>query len=183
MLEVVLSDGDGELMVLTRAGRAIRFPESDVPLMGRGAQGVKGVDLRADDWVVGMLVIRRDAHVLTVTDDGMGKRTPVSEFPLQKRGGLGNLAIPAGREARPVVGALEVLEIDDVMLVTAAGQVARVAASRIPVLGRGTRGGRLIRLSAGDRVVEVTRAALRPGSERQPVPSDAGGRDQSDLFG
>ena len=183
MLEVVLSDGDGELMVLTRAGRAIRFPESDVPLMGRGAQGVKGVDLRADDWVVGMLVIRRDAHVLTVTDDGMGKRTPVSEFPLQKRGGLGNLAIPAGREARPVVGALEVLEIDDVMLVTAAGQVARVAASRIPVLGRGTRGGRLIRLSAGDRVVEVTRAALRPGSERQPVPSDSGGRDQSDLFG
>src|SRR5690606_28309999 len=107
ILDVVLSDGDAELMILTREGRAIRFPESEVPEVGRTAQGVRGVDLRGEDEVVGMVVIRREAHVLTVSDGGMGKRTPVAGFPLQKRGGLGNLAVPPGPEARPVVGAME----------------------------------------------------------------------------
>ena len=188
ILDVVLSDGDAELMILTREGRAIRFPESDVPEVGRTAQGVKGVDLRAEDGVVGMVVIRREAHVMTVTDDGVGKRTSMSEFPLQKRGGMGNLAVPFGKGARPVVAAMEVLDADEVMLVTAAGLVARVPAERIPVHGRRTRGGRLLRLGVGDRVVDVTRVAAGssgPGvAAREPVPAITGDEDdQSDMFG
>jgi len=85
IIDAVLSDGDAELMILSREGRAIRFPESDVPELGRTAQGVKGMDLKGEDGVVGMIVIRREAQVLTVSDDGMGKRTPVAEFPLQRR--------------------------------------------------------------------------------------------------
>ena len=188
ILDVVLSDGQAELMILTQEGRAIRFPESDVPEVGRTAQGVKGVGLGDGDGVVGMVVIRRDAHILTVTDDGMGKRTPVSEFPLQKRGGMGNLAIPAGADARPVVGAMEVLDADEVMLVTASGLVTRVPAEKVPVQGRRTRGARLLRLGSGDRVVEVTRVAAGSGgpsdAEKEPVAASAAdAEDQSDLFG
>ena len=191
IIDVVLSDGDAELMILSGVGRAIRFPESDVPEQGRTAQGVKGMALEDEDEVVGMIVIRREAQVLTVSDDGMGKRTPVGEFPLQKRGGMGNLAIPAGEGARPLVGAMEVVAGDEVMLVTAGGQVARVPAEKIPVQGRRTRGTRLAKLAAGDRVVEVTRAAggggpARGGGDDDPeegVPSGRREEDQSDLFG
>ena len=163
VLDVVLSGGDAELMILTREGRAIRFPEAEVPLVGRTAQGVRGVELAGEDEVVGMVVIRREAHVLTVTEDGSGKRTPVSEFPLQKRGGLGTLAVPSGKTAQAVVGAMEVLDADEVMLVSASGLVTRVAAGGIPVQGRRTGGRRLVKLAEGDRVVEVTRAVAGSG--------------------
>ncbi len=165
LAEVVLSDGDAEIMLLSSQGRAIRFPETDVSSMGRTAQGVKGMDLRAGDRVVGMLLIRREAAVLTVTVDGMGKRTPVAEFPLQKRGGLGNLALPSGGEAGALVAAMEVLEGDSVMIVASGGEVERIAAIDIPVQGRRTRGGRLLALKPGARVVEVTRTQ---GQEERP---------------
>ncbi|MDH3422081.1 MAG: DNA gyrase subunit A, partial [Gemmatimonadota bacterium] len=94
ILDVVMSDGTAEVMLLSRGGRAIRFPEDEVSIVGRTAQGVKGMGLKGGDEVVGMLLIRRDSTVLTVSEDGTGKRTSVSEFPLQKRGGLGTLAVP-----------------------------------------------------------------------------------------
>jgi DNA gyrase subunit A len=175
ILDVALSDGRAEIMLLTRAGRAIRFPEEEVSTMGRTAQGVKGVDLRGDDRVVGMLLIRREAGVLTVSEDGTAKRTSVAEFPLQKRGGLGTLATPSSGSPRPLVAALEVLEGDHVMLVTAGGQVVRVAASDVPSQGRRAQGRRVIKVPAGDRVVEVTRAVgekrERPGHQEDPPPT------------
>jgi DNA gyrase subunit A len=192
VFDVVLSDGKAELMILTREGRAIRFPETDVPEVGRSAQGVKGVELGENDQVVGLVSIRRDAHVLTVSDDGLGKRTPVAEFPLQRRGGMGNLVTAAGKDVRPLVGAMEVIDRDEVMLVTAGGLVTRVTASAIKVQGRRTQGSRLVRLAPGDRLVELTRGA--PGSggptdaEGEPVGATGGaaggpvGEDQSDLF-
>jgi DNA gyrase subunit A len=158
VLDVALSDGEAEVILLSEVGRAIRFPESEISVLGRTAQGIKGIDLRGQDRVVGMLLIRRDASVLTVTEDGMAKRTPVGEFPLQKRGGLGTWARPSGAES-PIVTALEVQQGDEVMLVSAAGQVARLAVEEVPVQGRRTQGKRVVRLPAGDRVVEVTRSA------------------------
>ncbi|MSR35666.1 MAG: DNA gyrase subunit A [Gemmatimonadetes bacterium] len=198
VFDVALSDGRAELMILTREGRAIRFPERDVPEVGRTAQGVKGVALEDEDGVVGMVVIRRieSAHVLTVSEDGLGKRTLISEFPLQKRGGMGNLVTASGKDVRPLIGAMEVVEKDEVMLVTAGGLVVRVPAARIPVQGRRTQGGRLARLGSGDRLVEMTRVAAGTGgpgdAEAEPagVPRDADegsaepeSEDQSDLFG
>ena len=188
VLDVVFSDGAAELLILTREGRAIRFPEVDVPVVGRTAQGVRGVDLHEGDAVVGMVVVRRDAHVLAVTEDGRGKRTPVGDFPLQKRGGLGSLAVPAGGDALAVVGAMEVVGGDEVMLVTASGHVTRLAAEGIPEQGRRTRGGILVKLAMGDRVVEVSRAASTSGGsesgEVEPVAaSPREEEDQSDLFG
>jgi DNA gyrase subunit A len=164
ILDVALSDGSADVMLLTSGGRAIRFAEEDVPVQGRTAQGVKGIGLGDDDEAVGMLLIRREAAVLTVTQDGMGKRTPVSEFPLQKRGGMGTLAVPSGGKGSRVVSALEVLPQDDVMVISAGGQVTRVKALDVPVQGKRTQGRRLVKVKTGDRVAQVTRAAGEPPS-------------------
>ena len=165
IMDVRLSDGEGEVMLITKAGRAIRFPESDLSVLGRTAQGVKGIDLKGDDSVVGMLLIRRDAWVLSVTEDGKGKRTEVSDFRLQKRGGLGTMAVPTGDATAPgaargtvLVSALEVLEGDEVMVVMASGQVTRLRTDEVRAQGRRTQGRPLVRPAADDRVVEVTRA-------------------------
>ncbi len=177
ILHVALSDGRAELMLLTRDGRAIRFAEEDVSVVGRTARGVKGIDLRDDDRVVGMLLIRREATVLTVTEDGHGKRTSVEEFPLQKRGGLGTMAVPSGDEVR-VVSALEVLDGDEVMVAAASGVVRRVAAGEIPVQGRRTQGKRLAELEPGDRVVEVTRAYKSRREDAGGVEGPGDGEDE-----
>jgi DNA gyrase subunit A len=158
IVEVVLSDDRAEVLLFSRLGRAIRFPENDIPLMGRSAQGVKGIGLRDDDAVVGVVLVRRDAAVLTLSDTGWGKRTSLAEFPLQKGGGLGTHAVPAGADAGRLVAGLEVVPSDEVAIVTAAGEVLRTSASKIPEQGRRTRGVRIAVLEPGDRVVEVGRS-------------------------
>ncbi|MED5563954.1 MAG: DNA gyrase subunit A [Gemmatimonadota bacterium] len=186
IMDVRLSDGEGEVMLITKAGRAIRFPESDLSVLGRTAQGVKGIDLKGDDSVVGMLLIRRDAWVLSVTEDGKGKRTEVSDFPLQKRGGLGTMAVPTG-EATALVSALEVLEGDEVMVVMASGQVTRFRADEVRAQGRRTQGRPLVRPAADDRVVEVTRAYSENVGAKSEVQAGNEGNEgrvgQLDLLG
>jgi len=183
VLDVRLSDGDAEIMLITRAGRAIRFPESDLSVFGRTARGVKGIDLQGDDTVVGMLLIRRDAWVLSVAEDGSGKRTEVGEFPLQKRGGLGTLAVPSG-EGTALVSVLEVLEGDEVMVVMAGGEVHRLQVDQIASQGRRKKGRSLVKPSAGDRVVAVTQAY--GGGEQKKESREEGGEEvpgQLDLLG
>jgi len=177
VMDVTLSDGTAEIMLLSRSGRAIRFPEDQVSVVGRTAQGVKGMSLKGEDEVAGMLMIRREATVLTVSEDGLGKRTPISDFPLQNRGGMGNLAVPGGDRNAPIVAALEVVEADEVMIVTAGGSVTRAAADSVPVQGRRTAGRRMADVPAGDRVVEVTRAQGRGGAPAQSLASDDGQLD------
>jgi len=194
IMDVRLSDGEGEVMLITKAGRAIRFPESDLSVLGRTAQGVKGIDLKGDDSVVGMLLIRRDAWVLSVTEDGKGKRTEVSDFPLQKRGGLGTMAVPTGEATAPgaargtvLVSALEVLEGDEVMVVMASGQVTRLRADEVRAQGRRTQGRPLVRPAADDRVVEVTRAYSENVGAKSEVQAGNEGNEgrvgQLDLLG
>ncbi|HSW30681.1 MAG TPA: DNA gyrase subunit A [Longimicrobiales bacterium] len=183
ILDVALSDGLAEIMLLSSGGKAIRFTEAEVPSVGRTAQGVKGMEVRGSEEVVGMVLIRREANVLTVSEDAVGKRIPVDEFPLQKRGGMGTLVTPSGGSESRVVAALEILDADEVMLISAGGQVLRVGADAIPVQGRRTQGRKIAKLGAGDRVVEVTRAQ---GGEGGPSPEPAlsgseGG--QLDLLG
>jgi DNA gyrase subunit A len=171
ILSVELSDRTAEIVLLTSGGRAIRFSEEDVSVMGRTARGVKGIDVKGGDHVVGMVMVRRDASVLTITDRGMGKRTPVSEFPLQKRGGMGTLALPSSGDVGKLVCGMEVLDGDTVMVVTAGGVVTRLTGGEIPEQGRRTQGTRLVKLGSGDRVVEVTRGQ----GARDPAASRNGG--------
>ncbi|MDH3271272.1 MAG: DNA gyrase subunit A [Gemmatimonadota bacterium] len=182
IMDVALSDGSAEVMLLSRGGRAIRFAEDQISVVGRTAQGVKGMSLTGDDEVAGMLLIRRDATVLTVSEDGLGKRTQISEFPLQNRGGMGNLAVPGGEKNAPIVAALEVVEADEVMIVTAGGQVTRAAADSVPIQGRRTQGKRMVSVEPGDRVVEVTRAQGRGGAPaRDEVLAGDGGDEEGQL--
>jgi DNA gyrase subunit A len=174
IFEVALSDGNAEVMVFSRTGRAIRFPEEQVSLLGRTAQGMKGMGLKGNDRVVGMLLVRREAQVLTITEDGLGRRTSVEEFPLQNRGGLGTMVLPGGDDSGALVSALEVVEGEDVMVVSAGGKVFRVSVNDIPEQHRRSRGKRLIPLPAGDRVVEVTRAS---GKGEEMSAPDQGGDD------
>ncbi len=183
VLDVRLSDGTGEIMLMTKEGRAIRFPQSDLSVVGRTAQGVRGINLKKTDSVIGLLLIRRDAWVLSVTESGFGKRTEVSDFPLQKRGGLGILATPSG-DKNTLVSALEVLEGDEVMAVTGGGRVSRIVTSKVPAQGIRTQGRCLVEVESGDRVVEVTRAygsAAPPKEEIEEI--EEGYIKQLDLLG
>ena len=174
IIEVVLSDERSQVMLLTTNGRAIRFEGKEIPIMGRTAQGVKGIDLRDDDRVVGAILVRRDASVLTMTGSGWAKRTPLSEFPLQKRGGLGTLAIPSGAETE-LVSALEVVADDEVAVVTASGAVSHLDVQAVPEQGRRTLGSRVVRLSPGDHVVEMTRSIGSTGVGEAPPEPNRGG--------
>jgi DNA gyrase subunit A len=163
LLDVQVSEGANDIVLVTEQGRAIRFAENDVPSMGRVSQGVKGIQLRSGDGVVGMAVIRREATLCTVTENGYAKRTPMSEYPAQKRGGLGTITLDVSAKTGPLVAAKELLDGDELMVITAGGAAIRVNGADVPVQGRATQGRRVISVGAGDRVVEVSRVAREGG--------------------
>src|SRR5688500_2811631 len=112
LLDVKLSDGANDIVLVTREGRAIRFPEGDVPEMGRTAQGVRGIKLRPKDEVVGMVVVRRESTLCTITELGFAKRTPITDYPVQRRGGLGTLTLKITDKSGAVVAAKELIPGD-----------------------------------------------------------------------
>ena len=156
VLDVASTSGDAEFLLVTRGGRAIRFPEREVSVVGRTAQGVKGIGLRGDDEVIALVVALREASVLLVTEGGAGKRTSMAEFPVQRRGGVGLRALPASGGDR-LVAALETLDDDRVVLVSAAGAVTAIAAAEVALKRRNAPGPRIVTPGPGDRIVDVTR--------------------------
>ena len=174
VVDVQLSDGGGDIVLVTRQGRAIRFPESEIPPMGRVAQGVKGVQLRGSDGVVGMVLVRRDATLCTVTEQGFAKRTQLGDYPIQKRGGLGTITLDVSKRTGPLVAGKELLDDDELMVITAGGQASRLSASAVPLQGRATQGRRVVAVAAGDRVVEVARVARERGEEDGRRPGQRG---------
>ena len=165
VIDVQVSEGLSDVVLVTRQGRAIRFPETDVPLQGRATQGVKGVGLRKDDGVVGMVIVRREATLCTVTANGFAKRTPLAEYPVQKRGGLGTITLDVTTKTGPLVSAKELLQGDELMVITAGGRAIRLAGGDVPEQGRATQGRRVLSADVTDRVVEVARVAREGGSE------------------
>jgi DNA gyrase subunit A len=160
LLSVNLTDGRQELFMASSKGQAIRFPESDVRPMGRGAHGVIGVRLEADDAVVEMDCLKPDAGtILTVTERGYAKRTELPEYRLQGRGGSGIINLKVTDKTGPVVQVMQVDDHNQVMVITAFGKIIRTAVRDISLLGRPTQGVRLIHLDEGDTVVAVARIA------------------------
>jgi DNA gyrase subunit A len=148
-----------EVVLATHNGLAIRFAESEVRPMGRTAAGVKGIELRKGDHVVGMAVVEEDGTLLTVTEKGYGKRTGLDQYRLQSRGGKGIINIKTTSRNGPVVGVRFVGEEDEVMVVTGQGMILRLKVKGIGVHGRATQGVRLIDLDEGDEVVAVAKLA------------------------
>jgi DNA gyrase subunit A len=171
---VQVSDGRNDVVLVTREGRAIRFPETDVPVLGRVTQGVKGIQLRKDDVIVGMVVVRREATLCTVTEQGYAKRTPITDYPVQRRGGMGTITLDVSGKSGPLVAAKELLGEDELMVISASGAATRLAADEIPEQGRATQGKRVLPLGDGDRVVEVSRVA----KERE---NESGGDDEAPV--
>ena len=181
LLDVQMSDGMNDVVLVTRLGKAIRFAEADVPTMGRTAQGVKGISLRANDGVVGMVVVRRDATLCTFTELGYAKRTAIGEYPVQNRGGIGTITLDVSDKTGAIVAAKEVLSGDELMIIAASGAATRVASDSIPVQGRATQGKRVLPIGLGDRVVEVARVAAESGADA-PAPGNRMTQEQLDLM-
>jgi DNA gyrase subunit A len=144
-------------VLATRHGLSVRFHESDVRSMGRDTTGVRGVDLSEGDTLIGMVVVKRDAELLVVTEKGLGKRTAVDEYRVQKRGGKGILTCKRTDKTGDVVGLLEVLPDEEVMLITRGGIMLRGSVEHIRETGRNAQGVKLVKLDLGDTVTAVVR--------------------------
>ena len=158
LVAVDLTEGDSEIMLFSDAGKVIRFAEGDVRSMGRVAAGVRGIRLRDGEAVIGLIVVR-EGHVLTVTERGYGKRTPIDDYPLRGRGGQGVLATKRSERTGAVVGATQVCEDDEIMLISNTGTLIRTAVNEVSIMGRNTQGVRIIRLADDQKLVGVDRIA------------------------
>jgi len=160
LVAAMLTDGSAHILVSTANGMAIRFAESDVRPMGRSAYGVKAITLGDDDVVVGADVVEPDAAILTLTENGYGKRTLEGEYRLQGRGGKGLITIKTTDRNGKVAGVCQAKDDDEVMLITNAGTLIRMAVNEISIIGRNTQGVRLITVgSEQEKVVGVARLA------------------------
>ena len=156
LVDVQITDGSSDIMVCASSGKAIRFAETGVRAMGRGAAGVRGIRLAGDHEVIALLIIQ-DGDILTATENGFGKRTAVPDFPLQGRGGQGVIAIQTSNRNGNMVGAIQVGDDDEAMLISSSGTLVRIPVAEISVQSRNTQGVRLIRLAEGDRLVGLDR--------------------------
>ncbi len=157
LIEASLTDGSYEIVLATRKGMAIRFPEEKVRSMGRTAYGVKGINLARGDYVIGMVVVKRDASLLVVTENGYGKRTSIDDYRVTNRGGKGVINIKTSERNGEVVTIKEALDDDELILITKKGIANRQSVRDIKVIGRNTQGVRLITLKGDDVVIDVAR--------------------------
>ncbi len=162
LVGVALTDGQREIMLCTSGGKAIRFREGEVRPMGREAAGVRGVKLSLDQRVIALIVVD-EGFVLTASENGYGKLTPVDEFPQHGRGGQGVIALQTTERNGQMVGALHVLREHEIMLISSSGTLVRTPVAEISVVGRNTQGVRLIRLEEGERLVGIERVEVLNG--------------------
>jgi DNA gyrase subunit A len=172
VMAVAQTSGQDEIFIGTREGMAIRFPESDARPMGRSAYGVRGINLREGDEVVAMEMVRPGGGtLLTVVENGYGKRTELDEYRVQSRGGIGIINIQTSERNGRVVGIAYVRGDDEVMFITQQGKILRTRTEDIRTIGRATQGVRLIDVEEGDRVVSVARLAEEVDTEEPSNPS------------
>ncbi len=157
LIEVQLTDGSNDVVLATRGGMSIRFSERDVREMGRAAAGVRGIQLEGNDKVIGMVVVRRDATLLVVSEHGMGKRSQLSDYRVQRRGGKGIITLKRTEKTGDMIALKEVLPNDELMLVTRKGVIIRVSVDGIRIIGRNTQGVKVMNLDPGDALVDVAR--------------------------
>ena len=188
--DVRVTDGEGEVVLVGRGGRAIRFPEAEVPLMGRAAQGVRGIKLKAGERVVGMAVPRREGgELVLVTERGWARRLSLDELQPQGRGGLGTVLLSPAKETGDVAAAREVHPGEDLMAVTGGGRAVRVKVEAIEKTGRTGTAEKVVALTGGERVAEVAYVAERelpesPVSDEEPLAEEESGpAEELDLFG
>ncbi len=178
LIDVQVTSGENDVILATRNGLAIRFRESDARVMGRVAEGVRGVRLGEGDQVVGMVVVARDeATLLVVSESGMGKRSEIDAYRLQKRGGKGVINLRTNEKTGKVVAIKSVVPGDQLMVITRNGVINRQRIDEIRVIGRATQGVRLVNLDENDSVMDVARVIPENGVD------DAAGDSVGDSAG
>ncbi|UCF39594.1 MAG: DNA gyrase subunit A [Gemmatimonadota bacterium] len=183
LIEVALTNGANDIVLATKHGMSIRFNEKDAREMGRATAGVRGIQLAKDDRVIGMVVVRREATLLVVAEKGLGKRSPLTDYRVQKRGGKGIITLKRTEKTGDVVALKEVLPEDELMMVTRHGVIIRVPVEGIRISGRNTQGVKVMNLDAGDTVVDVARVVKEDEEEVVEAATEvvAQGRDQREM--
>ncbi len=195
LLTVKVTDGGSDLVLATRRGYSVRFPESDLRSLGRATRGVRGISLRRGDRVVSMECLLPqvpETTLLTVSENGFGKRTPLGEYRRQSRGGLGIINLKVSDRTGTVVGVREVTEDTDLMLITLEGKIIRITASGVSRIGRSTQGVKVMDMGDGDRIVALARIPDRgeedeedgdpgDGETLETAPEDAPGTALEDA--
>ena len=175
LIEATVTDGSLDIILAKSGGKAIRFPEAKVRSMGRTTRGVIGVKLEGDDEVVSMVAVKRESTLMTVTENGYGKRSEIADYRVTGRGGLGIITIKTTERNGKVVGVKEVVDGEELMLITRMGQVIRMPVKGIRVMGRNTQGVRLVHLHEGDEVSDVARIVIEEGAPASSVTAEVVG--------
>ena len=167
LVGTAITDGSKDIMLFSSEGKAVRFAEADVRAMGRVSKGVRGMRLPEDHSVISMVVPESEGLLLTVCENGYGKRTQIDEFPTKGRGGKGMIAIQASERNGPLVGATQLFEGDEIMLISDQGTMVRTRGDEVSIVGRNTQGVRIIRLKENENLVSLARIAESEQDEEQ----------------
>ena len=173
LVGVAITNGTSDVLLCSSAGKAARFKESDVRAMGRTARGVRGIKLSGDQRVISLIIPAPDGSVLTASQNGYGKRTPVQDFPVKGRGGQGVIGMQTSERNGQLVGAVQVFPGDELMLISDQGTLVRTAADEVSELGRNTQGVRLINLKGDELLNSVERIAERDDDDVDPDTDSA----------
>ena len=166
IISAVMTRGNNDIMLFSSNGMSVRFNEQRVRPMGRTASGVKGMTLNPGDTVVGVVVVDYSTEsILSVTENGFGKRTAVADYPVRNRGGKGVFTIKTSERNGKAIGALQVVDDDEIMMITNGGKIIRTNMKNVRVIGRNTQGVNLFRLGAGEKVVGMDRMAEPSGDD------------------
>ncbi len=173
LVGTAITSGQSTVMLFADSGKAVRFDENDVRAMGRTARGVRGIRIGEKDAVIALIIPEDGGKVLTVSQNGYGKQTLIDEYPVKGRGGLGVIAMQTSERNGPLVGAVQVFEGDEVMLITNGGTLVRTKTDEISVLSRNTQGVRVIRLRAEERLIAVERVEERDAEDEADAQAEA----------
>jgi len=166
LIDVRLTDGTNKVVMVTRQGQSITFDEKDVRPIGRVSQGVRGIELTGEDYVIGMEpIVSKDVCLLAVTENGFGKRTEVEEYRVQTRGGKGVLTYKVTDKTGEVVGIKIVNENDDIILISSDGTIIRISVKDVSVLGRNTQGVTLMRMPENVQLVSIAKVTEEESEE------------------
>ncbi|CEA01862.1 DNA gyrase subunit A [Pseudomonas saudimassiliensis] len=182
LISAALTDGNKQIMLFSDGGKVTRFNETDVRAMGRTARGVRGMRLPEGQRLVSMLIAEDGTEILTASQHGYGKRTPVEDFPQYKRGGQGVIAMVTNDRNGPLVGAVQVVEGEEIMLISDQGTLVRTRVSEVSSLSRNTQGVTLIKLGNGEKLVGLERVqepSEEEGDEEEVGETDAGVAEDS----
>lgn len=157
LIGTAITAGDSDVMLFSSAGKAVRFQESDIRPMGRTAKGVRGIRLENGQTMIALIVPQAGGRLMSVSENGYGKRTDISEYPIKGRGNKGMIFMKASKRNGTIVAVTQVFDGDELMVISDQGTMVRLRADDVPVLGRNTQGLRIIRLKAGEHVVSVAR--------------------------